>query len=264
MDALDADDAARIDDHLRSCSTCAAALEEINGTLSAMRLLPAQELLGDWTDRLPELKDAAVRAALSEAGPADHSPTARTEVPVGGGAESAVRSGAENAPTVLTRQIAAPGAARRRIRVSWALAAAAAGIALGFGSSLLMPSDDGAAGGTLARPAGDAVVRATATTGITAALQPKPTGWGTEVVMELSGVDGPQRCSLVAVAKDGTEETAFTWQIPEGGYGLPQSRKERLLAVGGVGMPAADIAGYVIRTTDGKKLLSVPASGGAA
>ena len=78
------------------------------------------------------------------------------------------------------------------------------------------------------------------------------------------GVSGPQSCSLVAVSYDGKEETAFTWQVPEGGYGLPGSVTERLPGTGGVGIPPDEVPTYVIRTAQGRRLLGIPSSPASA
>lgn len=66
MAALDPAEAVRIDGHVRKCPPCAGDVDEIHNTLAAVRRLPAEEMLGDWSAKLPELREAAVRAALAE------------------------------------------------------------------------------------------------------------------------------------------------------------------------------------------------------
>ncbi|MFH9016328.1 anti-sigma factor family protein [Streptomyces sp. NPDC017943] len=252
LDALEADDVERVGDHVRNCSACAMALHELKDTLTTLRSLPDEDILGDWDGKIPELSEAAVRAAAAEVAAAQELSTPnRTE----GENPSGRVQNTGRPEKISTRPL------RARPQRSWALAAAAAGVLLGFGSSFLLPGgDDGAAtGSTLARPSGDAVVRAVGTQGVAAAIEPRSTGWGTEVTLDLSGVRGPERCALVAVSREGVEETAFTWRVPEGGYGLPGSAKERLLARGGISMSAQDVSKYVIRTADGQDLVDVPA-----
>ncbi|HEX6578805.1 MAG TPA: zf-HC2 domain-containing protein, partial [Jiangellaceae bacterium] len=41
--------------------------------------------------------------------------------------------------------------------------------------------------------------------------------WGTAVHVDVSGVPGGSRCSLVAVGVDGTREVAATWTVPSNG-----------------------------------------------
>ncbi|MGW5333836.1 hypothetical protein [Streptomyces bauhiniae] len=210
-------------------------MDEILSTLHALQSLPEDELVGDWTHRIADLTEAAVEAARQDTG-------ATAVVPV-----PAVRPG------------------RRTRRWNWALAAGVAGIALGLGGgSLLFPSASEPAPSALSRPEGSGVLRATAADGVTAALQAENTGWGTRIVMDLSKVPGPQDCSLIAVSRDGTEQTAFTWHVPDHGYGLPASEKERLLAIGGVGTPTDQITEYTVRNADGKTLLKIPAGHPAA
>ncbi|MFJ2151632.1 anti-sigma factor family protein [Streptomyces microflavus] len=279
MDALDAGAADRVGGHVRGCPDCAAEVDEALATLSAVRLLPEEEVVGDWAGKLPGLREAAVRAALAERSASADGPASaerpgeeppvldlvatsgrpQAEVGAGAGAGGGAGTGAGTAVPVVPARLS-----WRPRRPGWALAAAVAGVALGYGASLMFPAEPPTGPTATARPAGASVVRATGADGIAASLEPRPTGWGTEVLLEVSGLDGPRRCVLVAVAEDGTEETAFTWQVPEGGYGLPGSLKERLLAVGGLGMAAEDIAGYVIRTTGGEKLLALPAAPGSS
>lgn len=64
--ALDPADAVRVDSHVRECPACAADVAGLRTTLAAVRALPVEEMLGDWSGRLPELREAAVRAVLAE------------------------------------------------------------------------------------------------------------------------------------------------------------------------------------------------------
>ncbi|MEV6510436.1 zf-HC2 domain-containing protein [Streptomyces sp. NPDC051642] len=64
--ALDPADAIRVDGHVRECPACAADVDGLRTTLAAARTLPVEEMLGDWSGKLPELREAAVRAAMAE------------------------------------------------------------------------------------------------------------------------------------------------------------------------------------------------------
>ncbi|MBK3575899.1 zf-HC2 domain-containing protein [Streptomyces sp. MBT65] len=64
--ALDPAEEVRVDRHVRACPACATEVDGIRTTLAAVRRLPVEETLGDWSGRLPELREAAVRAALAE------------------------------------------------------------------------------------------------------------------------------------------------------------------------------------------------------
>lgn len=64
MAALDPREAVLVDSHVRACPVCAGGMDEIRTALAAVRRLPAEDLLGNWSGKLPELREAAVRAAL--------------------------------------------------------------------------------------------------------------------------------------------------------------------------------------------------------
>jgi hypothetical protein len=64
MAALDPREAVLVDSHVRACPACAGDMDEIRTALAAVRRLPAEEVLGNWSGKLPELREAAVRAAL--------------------------------------------------------------------------------------------------------------------------------------------------------------------------------------------------------
>ncbi|MCK8678203.1 hypothetical protein [Streptomyces lichenis] len=254
MAALEPAEADRVAAHVADCPSCEADTDGLLAVVTGLRLVPAEDMVGgDWDEWLPELREAAVRAALAEnrsAGPAPGAAERPLPDPVPDPAAPTAH------PPAATTPLQGHRPARRW---NWALAAAVAGIALGIGGSLLLTQGDEPAALVLARPSGPDTVRSAGAGAVSGAVEPRSLGWGTEVLLELSGVDGPRRCSLVAVALDGSEETALTWQVPEGGYGLPGSPRERLLAVGGVGIPADRITRYAVRTAEGAELLSIPA-----
>ncbi|CAM5339506.1 hypothetical protein SANTM175S_06871 [Streptomyces antimycoticus] len=53
------------------------------------------------------------------------------------------------------------------------------------------------------------------------ALQDKM--WGTDAVLRLKNLKGPLDCSLIAISKDGHEQTMTTWSVPPWGYGIEDS-----------------------------------------
>ncbi|MFI2432533.1 anti-sigma factor family protein [Streptomyces sp. NPDC018693] len=95
----------------------------------------------------------------------------------------------------------------------------------------------------------------------TVATQSKP--WGTEVVLELKNVKGPERCSLIAVGKNGERDTSSSWTVPEWGYGIPGATSEQgknpLYIQGGTSFDTNEIDHYEVMTFDGKKLLEIDA-----
>ncbi|MEW2399596.1 zf-HC2 domain-containing protein [Streptomyces sp. NPDC046862] len=93
----------------------------------------------------------------------------------------------------------------------------------------------------------------------TVALEPK--GWGTSTVLELANVKGPEKCSLIAVGKNGERETATTWAVPPQGYGIKNAKdakaKDPLYTFGGVSMNTDEIDYFEIATFEGKKLVKI-------
>ena len=65
MAALDPGEAVLVDRHVRECPACAGDVDEIRAALAAVRRLPAEDMVGNWSGRLPALREAAVRAALA-------------------------------------------------------------------------------------------------------------------------------------------------------------------------------------------------------
>ncbi|WEO97120.1 zf-HC2 domain-containing protein [Streptomyces sp. FXJ1.172] len=87
--------------------------------------------------------------------------------------------------------------------------------------------------------------------------------WGTQTVLELKNVQGPQKCSLVAVAKNGQRVTMSSWSVPNWGYGLPDAKtddaKKPLYIGGATAFKPNEIDHFEVVTFDGKKLVQVNA-----
>ncbi|MFJ6086934.1 hypothetical protein ACIQI8_36665 [Streptomyces sp. NPDC092369] len=67
MAALDVAETVAVDRHVRQCPVCAGDVDGIRTTLAAVRGLPDHDLLGNWSGRLADLREAAVRAARATA-----------------------------------------------------------------------------------------------------------------------------------------------------------------------------------------------------
>ncbi|MFG2679018.1 zf-HC2 domain-containing protein [Streptomyces sp. NPDC048392] len=95
----------------------------------------------------------------------------------------------------------------------------------------------------------------------TVALEKK--AWGTETVLELKNLKGPQKCSLIAVGKNGERETLTSWTVPDWGYGIPDATtdkaKKPLYVHGGAAFEPNQIAHFEVMTFDGKRLVEVDA-----
>lgn len=99
------------------------------------------------------------------------------------------------------------------------------------------------------------------TTKVSAVVGMEGKAWGTHSVLELKNVKGPEKCSLIAVGKNGERETATTWAVPKWGYGIENATTEQakspLYVHGGVAMNPEDIDHFEVMTFAGKKLVEV-------
>jgi hypothetical protein len=95
------------------------------------------------------------------------------------------------------------------------------------------------------------------TTGVNAKLGLEQKGWGTQVTLQLTNVKGPLKCQLVAVSKNGQNDTAMTWTVPATGYGTVE-QPDPLQLEGGTALPRDEIAQFEVRTFDGSTLVDIP------
>ncbi|MDG4860599.1 zf-HC2 domain-containing protein [Streptomyces sp. T-3] len=235
---LDDAEATAFEAHLAECDFCQVQLEELAGMepmLAALADMPEQ--------RVPEVgKQLAARPS-------------------------------DKLLTSLVDEVAEKRASKRR-RAFYLVAAAAALI---IGGPLTVMAVSGGNDGTntpsahSTSPAQDAFfhhmdekVEATdARTDVTATVGLEKKAWGTHTVLELKNVKGPLKCSLIAVDKNGKEETVTSWSVPKWGYGIEDSpnkwARNPLYVHGGAAMDRGDIDHFEVRTFDGKRLVEVKA-----
>ncbi|CAL9658803.1 zf-HC2 domain-containing protein [Streptomyces sp. enrichment culture] len=99
-----------------------------------------------------------------------------------------------------------------------------------------------------------APVTATATderSGVWARLTAQDEDWGTQVRIEVRDGAGPRSCRLVAVARDGSEETVTSWTVPE------QDEASNTMR-GGAALHPDQIDHYEVRTARGERLVTLP------
>jgi hypothetical protein len=140
---------------------------------------------------------------------------------------------------------------KRRSRRWFALAAAAALIITGPTVAVIATQGGGTSSAPQAVHSGSNTA-----TGAKATVGTTKKGWGTQVGLSLSGIKGPLVCRLVAIGKDGSEQTVSTWSVPAAGYGT-SAQPQPLELTGGSGMTPADIARFDVVTAQGSKLVSV-------
>ncbi|BFU43076.1 zf-HC2 domain-containing protein [Krasilnikovia sp. MM14-A1004] len=75
--------------------------------------------------------------------------------------------------------------------------------------------------------------------------------WGTQVSFAVSNIKGPRTCRLVAVRTDGGSEVLTTWTVPEKGWGTAENPKPLLLQAV-TALPRDDIAHLQVQSVDDK------------
>ncbi|GHE86660.1 zf-HC2 domain-containing protein [Streptomyces fumanus] len=236
---LDDAEATAFEAHLATCEWCARQLDELAGMepmLAALAQVPG-----------------AGRPAAGEA------PAARP------GPELAAK---------LADEVAARRARKKR-RNLYLVGTAAALIVGGPFAAVATTSggEDGGGRSTGAGAAGPAQAafaempdRVSATdpgTRVSATVALEGKAWGTDAVLELKNVKGPEKCSLVAVGKNGERETVSSWSVPARGYGIPDAAtgkaREPLYVHGGAALTPNQIDHFEVMTFDGERLVQVDA-----
>ncbi|MFW6724937.1 zf-HC2 domain-containing protein [Streptomyces sp. MAR4 CNY-716] len=224
--ALEQDEAERFEEHLAGCERCADALAE---------LVPVADMLAD----VPPPQ----------------------EPPPGG---------LDRLLTELTAVRARQRQVRRKLVVA-VTAAAVVAVAAPVVTAVVLTGDEPAAEQRRADVSGQEVRAVDPETGVEARIGLRPVTWGTSVDLDLRGVTGPRRCDLQAVGKDGSHETVTSWGVPADGYGAGNGRNagaggqgggNSLRTSGGTSMSPDDIDHFEVVTSEGDRLVTVPAEAG--
>ena len=121
----------------------------------------------------------------------------------------------------------------------------------GLLSRVALHETEGAAGGTPPVAPWTTVTARDAATNVSAQVRFRPSAWGTQLDVSVSGVPYPTRCELWVRDPAGDRLPAESWQ----------HRGERTRYPGSAGVPAKDISGFEI-TARGATLVTVPARPG--
>lgn len=159
-------------------------------------------------------------------------------------------------PRLLDRLVAEVGTTRRRGRVRRLVLALAATAMVAAG-----PAVTAAVLTAEQTPAVVAVAEQFSatdpSTGAHAAVGLNGTTWGTQVSLQLSGVQGPLTCRLVAVSHAGEQQTVTSWSVPAAGYGGGDGS---VRTTGGAALRPGDIDHFEVVVQDsGALLVTVPA-----
>lgn len=151
-------------------------------------------------------------------------------------------------PGLVDRIVVAALHERRRARTRRWLVAVAAALVLVVGSV--------SAGLALSSSPSHATTEAipfsatNPTTHAWAHIDVQPKLWGASLNLQLGGVPAGERCRLVAVGRDGSQDVAASWEVTYSG---------KATLTGATSIPLSSTASYDIVTFDGKRLLHVPA-----
>ena len=245
--------------HLVGCDRCGEELEALMGIAEVMPVVAepsAVSVSSVPAAAKPVAGHDVVGAAAGVSVGAGNGGTARENV------ESDTAAGSRASGGSL---VSAPSARPNRTRRLFALAAGFVLLAIGalggvVGQEWASDEPSRSPGNATAQGLGpgERVTAVDPTTGLeaTAALTTK--GWGTNVVLQLSKLRGPLTCTLVAVKRDGTSETAMTWAVPPKGYGTPEQPNPLLLS-GGSSIVRDQLDRFEVRDADGRVLVTLPA-----
>ncbi|ADI09677.1 hypothetical protein SBI_06557 [Streptomyces bingchenggensis BCW-1] len=239
LGVLDPAEAARFEEHLLGCDRCGAELDQLMG------IPPLLAEFATSADGRTVLDPATITA----------------------------RPGPELLGRLMD-DVATSRRGRRKRRLYLVAAAAALIIGGPFAGAALTSGDGdggdsgGGGGQVVASPAkaafdqGQKTGSVDPTTKVDATVSLQAKGWGTSVALKLGNVKGPKACDLVAIGKDGHEETITTWAVPSTGYGIKDGdasrwSKDPLFALGGAAMNPDEIDRFEVRTLDGQRLAVV-------
>ncbi|MET7847850.1 zf-HC2 domain-containing protein [Streptomyces avermitilis] len=154
----------------------------------------------------------------------------------------AVHPFAAPGPRLMERLLGEVATRHRSGRRRWLYAVAAAVVFAVGGPVVAMVAGHGSASPELTATG--------AKTGVWAQVTTQERVWGSEIDVTVKDASGPHSCRLIAVAKDGTEQTVTSWMAPshDGGPTTMQ---------GGAALRPDEIERYDIRTGNGQLLVTL-------
>ncbi|GII89199.1 hypothetical protein Ssi03_71890 [Sphaerisporangium siamense] len=257
LGVLDEEDSEAFEGHLLDCPSCQDELREMYALPDALDLIRG-DVIGAPRATAHGAAPGA-RPAGSVNGAAHGSPGVIQD-PRPPGCRSPRRRHAPPRAEESREEITAARARRHRAVALGVAAVLFIGVTGGVAASRLWP---GIGGTTVAAPTGAPAATefregASPGTGVSGKVGLTPRSWGTEVAFQLSGVTGPERCSLVAVSRGGDTDVVSGWRIrPGDGFGVP-GHPGPLRLTGATALATAEIARFEVRRDDGVRLLEIP------
>jgi hypothetical protein len=266
---LNKEDSEAFDRHLLDCASCQDELRDMYELPDALDVIK-RGMKGTVNGAAPGTVKGAgggangvSHAAVNGSSPSGvvkdlWSPHPRRRSPV----PSHRRSAAPDPPLDERRDdLAALRGRRRRVMLLGVAAAVVIGITGAATTQVLWPrgaSVPVAAGSPSGSAKADLNEGTSPDTGVSGAVGLVAKGWGTEVAFQLSGVRGPERCSLIAVSRSGDTDVVSGWRVAPGqGYGVP-GHPDPLRLTGGTALAKTDIVRFEVRREDGVRLLDIP------
>jgi hypothetical protein len=254
LGVLDDRDAARFEDHLIECPTCAIELESLLPVVDILADVDADALVATEQSRrdgqvltmlIGEVKKERRRANSRRLYSLAAAVVVFAMLSIGalfaGGKLLGTNS---TGPSTTAAGGSSPSVAAQR------------------GSDQLDPlplSDGVGIGGTPL--AGQSFDGTDPRTGVSAVVALEKKDWGTQVSFSVSHIKGPRTCRLVAVRTDGNSEVLTTWTVGEKGWGTAANQAPLLLQAV-TALSRDDIAHLQVQSVDSngtvEKLVQVP------
>ncbi|MGW0968082.1 zf-HC2 domain-containing protein [Streptomyces sp. NPDC002516] len=138
-----------------------------------------------------------------------------------------------------------------RRRFLFALAASVVLTAGGSAIALSAAGHDSPSGTVVAAdPPSSQMARTDAETGVWAQVTTRERLSGSEIEVVVKDVKGPRSCELIAIGKDGSEQSVTTWMEPA-------NHEDALTMQGGSSMRPEEIRRFEVRTADGEHLVTL-------
>ncbi|MFF3514346.1 zf-HC2 domain-containing protein [Streptomyces sp. NPDC002573] len=148
-------------------------------------------------------------------------------------------------PRMLERLLEEVSTKHRTRRKRWLYALAASVVfAVGGASVAMLAGQQGSSAVAAAMTATDP------DTGVWAKIDTQDRDWGSQIAVTVKDKSGPHPCRLVAVGKDGTEQTVTSWMVPSDDGAATTVQ-------GGAALTAGQIDHFEVRTEDGKHLVTL-------
>lgn len=145
-------------------------------------------------------------------------------------------------PRLLDRLLGEVASRHRAGRRRWLYAVAASVVFAAGGPAIAIV--------TAHDPQSSQIAATDAKTGVWAQVTSEDRVWGSQVEVKVKDAGGPRPCQLVAIGKDGSEQTVTSWMV------APHSGEATTMQ-GGAALQPEEISRYEVRTMDGKHLVTL-------